>query len=266
MNVDKDTLWNLYLDSFPPGTNEIYRERREMDCSCCRHFVRQFGNVVTITPDNQVVSLWDFTTGSAKYDPVLQALAEFIHATAVSDVFFSKDSGYGTDKNRELFADGTVHTWSHFRLDLPAHLVDNSSKSVGQLTGAARDVRNVFHRSLEEISLDAVETVLDLIVENTLYRGEEWQPALRKFQALQQEYYDLPDFQKNNYCWRVSLGVGEAVAKIRNHSIGVLLQNLTAGTDTQTAVRKFATQIMAPDKYKQVKIEYSPRCRCALRR
>ena len=26
VSVDKDELWNLYLDSFPPGTNEIYRE------------------------------------------------------------------------------------------------------------------------------------------------------------------------------------------------------------------------------------------------
>ena len=25
VEVDKDALWNLYLDSFPAGTNEIYR-------------------------------------------------------------------------------------------------------------------------------------------------------------------------------------------------------------------------------------------------
>lgn len=29
VNVDKDLFWNLYLDSFPAGTNEIFRERRE---------------------------------------------------------------------------------------------------------------------------------------------------------------------------------------------------------------------------------------------
>lgn len=27
VNVDKDELWNTYLDSFPAGTNEIFRER-----------------------------------------------------------------------------------------------------------------------------------------------------------------------------------------------------------------------------------------------
>lgn len=28
VDIDKDALWNLYLDSFPAGTNEVYRERR----------------------------------------------------------------------------------------------------------------------------------------------------------------------------------------------------------------------------------------------
>ena len=48
VNVDTEELYNLYLDSFPAGTNEIYRERREYDCSCCRHFIRDVGNVVSI--------------------------------------------------------------------------------------------------------------------------------------------------------------------------------------------------------------------------
>lgn len=38
-DTDKETIWNTYLDSFPDGTNEIFRERREYDCNCCKSFI-----------------------------------------------------------------------------------------------------------------------------------------------------------------------------------------------------------------------------------
>ena len=52
-------LWSTYLQSFPAGSNPLYRTRTEYDCSACRHFLRQMGNVVTIR-ENAIVTLWDF--------------------------------------------------------------------------------------------------------------------------------------------------------------------------------------------------------------
>src|SRR5690606_18511999 len=69
MDVDKDELWNTYLDSFPPGTNEIFRERREFDCSCCRQFVKNFGNAVVIV-NGEMKSIWDFETNENTFQPV----------------------------------------------------------------------------------------------------------------------------------------------------------------------------------------------------
>ena len=58
-NVDTEILWNLYLDSFPEGTNNIYKVRREFDCSCCHNFVRRYGNIAAIDSNNKLMSIWD---------------------------------------------------------------------------------------------------------------------------------------------------------------------------------------------------------------
>lgn len=257
VDVDKDTLWNLYLDSFPPGTNEVYRQRREFDCSCCRSFVKQFGSVVTIQ-DNQLVTLWDFDPADSTYSPVTRALSAFIHAAAVKDALMSKESGYGTLKSLEQLPDGIIQTWHHFRLDLPRNLIVNTGKSQAELRGEYRETKNVFKRSLEEISRDAVETVLDLIAEKTLYRGEEWQAALSQFAQLQSEYHALPVAQWENYCWKKSGEIGGAVARIRNHSIGTLLQDLTAGMEVENALRRYE-KVVAPTNYKRPKAVFTAR-------
>ena len=84
VNVDKDELWNTYLDSFPAGTNEIFRERREHDCSCCRQFIKNIGSAVTIN-DNQIHTIWELNLGDTTYQPVCDALDTFVKAHTVTD-------------------------------------------------------------------------------------------------------------------------------------------------------------------------------------
>lgn len=250
-SVNKDTMWETYLESFPEGTNEIYRERRVFDCSCCRQFVKQFGNVVSIV-NNKLVSIWDFNTGDTTYQPVIDTLSTLVKSHSIQDVFVTKQSKYGTNKSREQLADNTIHTWDHFHIELPTQLITKSNKSEASLMGEYRDSRNVFKRSLEEISPGAVETVLDLVLEKSLYRGDEWQGVLVQFRDLQSEYNNLPTDERDNYCWKKSLEVGGAISKIRNQSIGTLLQNLTDKMDVAEAVRKFEA-IVAPTNYKRPK-------------
>jgi hypothetical protein len=256
VDVDKEALWNLYLDSFPAGTNEVYRERRYYDCSCCRHFVKQFGNVVAINDDYQAISLWDFEADD-EFVPVVNALSDFMHNHVVSDVFVTKEGAFGAAVTYEQLVDG-IKEWNHFRIDLPTSLVCDGHKTIGAVAGQHRDTRNVLQRSFEEISEDSVLTVLDLIAENSLYRGEEWHGALNQFLTLHQQYHSLPADLKNNYCWVKSVEVGGAVGRIRNHSIGVLLQDISNGTDVVDAVKRYEN-IVAPQNYKRPKEIFTKR-------
>ena len=256
IDLDKDILWDTYLASFPSGANEIFRKRGAFDCSCCRSFIRQFANVVTIK-DNKLVSIWDFQTNDTTYQPVIDTLSSLVKSAAIKDVLVTKERAFGTDYNHEQFEDNSIQTWSHFRIELPKRFVTKSDKSEASLMGSFRDVRNVFERSLEELSQDSIETILDLITERSLYKGEEWQGALLKFLDLHKTYHTLPDDEKSNFCWITSVSIGGAIGKIRNHSIGVLLQDISKGIGIEKAVRKYETVIVPPENYKRPKLDYS---------
>ena len=251
IEIDKDEFWNLYLDSFPAGTNEIYRERREFDCSCCRHFIKGIGNAVTIK-DNKVRTMWEFTTGDTTWQPVIDALDAYLKTKAVTNMYVSKFNSVGTNRNHETLDGGKVTTWDHFYLDIPKKFVDNSGRSIGDIQGSFRDTRNVFKRSLDEISEEAVLTVLELISSNTLYKGAEWKGALDKFLEYKRIYANLSESEKSNFTWENAKQAGMAVGRIRNHSIGTLLIDISEGVDLDTAVKKYEV-IVAPANYKRPK-------------
>lgn len=255
VEVDKDELWNLYLDSFPAGTNNIYRTRREYDCSCCRHFVKSLGNVVVIE-NNQVKTIWDFDADSTTFQPVVDALNAYIKSRLVTNVYVGKLAKIGTKENYESTESG-VHKWEHFYVELPRKFVDGSSYSVEHIQGNYRDTKNVFKRSLDEITVNSLETVLELIQQNSLYKGEEWKTVLTQFLQYKNEYDRIAtEAEKNNYTWVMSTRVGAVIGRIRNHSIGTLLVNISENMDLDTAVRKYE-QIVAPSNYKRPKAIYT---------
>ena len=251
VNVDKDELWNTYLDSFPAGTNEIFRERREHDCSCCRQFIKNIGSAVTIK-DNQIHTIWELNLGDTTYQPVCDALDAFVKAHTVTDIYTTKFPKIGTEFNFEEI-NGKSHQWDHFFLELPSKFVNRSSRSNEEVKGQFRDTRNVFKRSLDEITMEALDTILELINSNTLYKGEEWKGVLTEFKKYKKEYDKLTsDTEKDLYAWEKSVTAGMAIGRIRNHSIGTLLINVSEDMDLDTAVKKYE-QIVAPSNYKRPK-------------
>lgn len=250
VQVDKEELWNLYLGSFPEGTNPIFRVRTEHDCGACKHFIRAIGAMVVIK-NNQMHTIWEFDTGDSTYQPVIDALDAFIKSKSVSGVYISKERKIGVEKTHETTPDRII-TWEHLYAELPANHVYRGSKSEGDVQNEYRTSKEVFKRSLDEITDEAVATVLELINSNTLYRGAEWKASLEKFAEYKRKYNALPDKKKNNFAWAESVRAGASVAKIRNHSIGTLLVDISEGEELDTAVRKYEA-IVAPANYKRPK-------------
>lgn len=241
-DVDPDLMWETYLNSFPAGTNELYRERTEHDCSCCRHFIKRFGNVVTIV-DGELVSIWDIEA-PRPYDKVCQAMSSLVK-TEIKDVFLHNEKQMGTAVSMEQTEDGVL-TWDHFHCETPARAY---STRLATDRGDIRTNKNVFKRSMDELTVGAGETILELIAQGTLYRGDEFKTVIREFVKLRKEYEKLSDEVRDNWCWTKCKA---GITRVRNTAIGTLLVDISNGEDLDTAVRKFES-IMAPSNYKRPK-------------
>lgn len=242
VDIERDYIVELYLDGFPNPES-----KQEHNCNCCKSFLRQFGGLVTIK-DGRKVSIWDNLEVSEEYAQSIKNLQEYVHGRPITDVFLlnkskhQQDSRLGTRENRSFT---TGITWNHFFLEAPAsYLVDSADSIKGQ----KRDDRNVLKRSLDELTIDAVETVLELIAQKSLYRGNEFEGMLAAFNKLQRQYKDLAPEQKELFTWTAE--AGSAVSRIRNTSIGTLLIDLSAGMDLDQAVTKFE-KVVAPTNYKR---------------
>lgn len=257
VHLDKDELWNLYLDSFPAGTNVIYIERREHDCQSCKSFIRRLGNVVAIK-ENKIHTIWEVECDDPAYGPVLKALDAFVRAHQISDVFMTHEKLIGIPENHSGGAKGVeLRTWHHLAIDLPDKFVANRRVDLNEEKSTLRDTRNVFKRSLEEFSEDSIMTVLELIGQNNLYRGDQWRDTLWKFLDSKREYDQLnSEEEKSNYAWVKGMIIGQAAGRIRNHSIGQLLIDISRGVDLETAVSSYE-RITAPSNYKRPKAIYT---------
>lgn len=255
VDVDKDYLWNLYLDSFPEGTNPIYRERRYYDCSECRQFMKNIGGTVYIDDEFVPHSIFEFDTHSKIFQPVMDALAAYVTSRPITDIYLNETPNVGINQNLEMLDDGIVHTWDHFFVQLPNQYVCRKDR-IPTEKAKIRDRKNVFKRSLDEISMDAIDTVLELIASNTLYKGAEWRYAIGKLKRFKEDYSNVPNKKKDTYAWRVAMGLNDVIGKIRNHSIGVLLVDISEGMDLDAAVRRYE-KIVAPTNYKRPKAIYT---------
>lgn len=249
-SANPDDVYAMYLASFPAGTNEIFRERTEHDCSCCRNFIRNIGNVVTIV-DGRIVSVWQAGELEEPYATVAAALTEYVKAHPIDGLFRKDQKTYGADKSNEL-RDGVVHVWRHFHATVADH---HYSATPAQAIGDFNTVAGVFKRGLEELTPAAFTDVIDLIDANNLYRGAEFRPALVEFQRMQSAYRAIPSDHQTNFVWA---NANAPVARFRNTAIGTLIQDLSEGMPLEQAVKAFETKV-APENYKRPSALITPR-------
>lgn len=240
VDLDKDILWEAYLNSFSDPI-----ERQEHNCNCCKSFIKNYGGIVAIK-DNEIKTLWDFEV-CCPFDKVPQTLHTLVSEAGINQVFLSKEKNLGTDFNLKLIDKDNIIRYEHFSLELPVNKILSRNESIESVNSELVSTKNVFKRSLNEITLDSVDTVLELISQNSLYRGEEFKAGLLSFKAHLSVVAQLISEPKVDYYAWANFKQG---GKIRNTSIGTLLTDLSEGMELDRAVSRFEAMV-APSNYKR---------------
>jgi pentatricopeptide repeat protein len=257
VDVDGDAMYQQYLAAFPEGTNPIFRKNTEHDCSCCRQFIRRAGSVVAIR-EGKLNTIWDRAAeeAPAPYDVVAASLRDKVQAANVSDLFRvgQNETSFGAVQTRSLDKETQkAITWNHLHTgEIPRNY---RAASPDQVRGDYRTTAQVFERGLIELTPDAVETVIGLVMANNLYRGEEHKSALVQFQKVQREYLAKSEGRERNlFVWA---NAGNPAARFRNTVIGTLVQDLSEGKELEHAVKSFETKV-APTNYKRTTALITP--------
>jgi len=252
LNVSGDDVFAKYLESFPEGSNPIYRERTEHDCSCCKQFIRNLGNVVYIS-DSGLVSVWDVLDAEYPYGEVAARLSEFVKQYEITSLFRTSERSYGAVETIEHLDNDDTHAWNHFFGQIHRkHCTSNVGADVGEYTMSV----GVFRRGLEELAATVFDDVIGLIENKALYRGEEFLNAVRGFKLLRGTYYCQDEgAARNRFIWA---NAGNPLARFRNTAIGTLLQDLSEGMGLEQAVKSFEGKV-APTNYKRPTSLVTPR-------
>ena len=262
--VTGDKLWELYLSSFLPQDDPVFRDPNSTSHTCNNdmNFIRRYGNVVAII-DGKIVTMFDSAFDyESEYALSSGAMAKELRSNPIENIFvesydilnrllnyestnktqleyklgFERTNKIYTQEEADIFGvvtPGQVYTFYHFNVLLPKSFVDFSSSSVEAIMSGHRDAKNVFKRGLDEISLDTLVLVKDLIVQGSLLNGESYLEKLNKFIEFATQYKDVPTKDKDNWCWVNSHRL--PFAKFRNELIGTLCVELTEGAELNIA-------------------------------
>lgn len=126
------------------------------------------------------------------------------------------------------------------------------------MLGDAATQRKLFEDTLNAISIEAVDTVLEMVYSNNLYRSNQWKDTLEELKDVLGEFNALDSkCDLNSWLWKKSALLPRNIVHIKNTSMGTMLLNIAGGMSLDEAVLSYE-KITDPTRYQRPKAVYSP--------
>lgn len=258
VGVEGNILWNIYLNSFSPGDNPVFRDPNssEHNCNNDKNFIRRYGNVVGINDKTlEIMTMFDLNLEKSDtyFKPMLKLSSE-IKSKPIVSVFLesvemlNKTNYEKIDKKGQnkyqlgnshtnkiytqeecdkfgVVVPDKVYTFYHFNISADKkHIVEN------KLDTKLQDLNTntqVLKRGLEDISIDTLQQVIELIEQNSILNGQSKLILVKAFLKIKLQYDKLDEQLKNNFIWKQCYN--SSISRFRNDLIGVLCQEIENG-------------------------------------
>jgi len=235
-DVSKEEMWAVYINSFPKGTNNVYKERSEHECNVCRQFISRAGNIVAEI-DGKLQSVWQ-VAAEEPYATVAKAMSDLVLSKPIRTIFLHDEVKIGAKITKQVLEPDQSINWAHFWFNIPETFI---SRDIATDRAKAESTVAVLKRGLNEISMEAINTVSELIASNSIHRGAEYRNAVAEFKHLSELYHALPtDKEKDIFVWA---NYKKSTAKIRTTVIGTLLQALSEGKNLESSVKSYEDKV-----------------------
>lgn len=261
-------VWGTYLSNFK--NDPVFRDPKssEHNCNHCNNFIRRYGNIVAVDDNGDIITMFDIVDKMAadtfeEYSDTFDAMHKLLKNAPIADIFVETYDELNSlpyeacKKTQEVFRLGVeknhkrytkeeaavfpgvvkaneIRAFHHFYLDLPAAFVDKSGSSAASIMGEHKSAKDVFQRTMEEISLDTLELVRDLILQGSLFNGDTYIEKVKAFIEFKKEYDELKS-NHENWCWIKSHKL--PFAKFKNELIGVFCTDLAEGVPLKKACK-----------------------------
>jgi hypothetical protein len=286
-SVSGDTLWDLYLNSFAPQDNPIFRDPNSSSNNCNRdkHFIKTYGNIVAVDDDNNIVTMFDINVEDSSYYNSVNAVNNALKTASITSVFaieynnLVKQPYEKIKKNAEIYQLGykstnkqytpeevakygvvttdKVYTFHHFYVDLPKQYVLTGSESIGTYLSKRNSTHQVFVKGLS-IPLETLQVVSELMAQGSLLRADLYKYKVDEFINIKQEYDKLPGstLTKDNWTWKRFSDI--PFAGFANELVGTTCLDLAQGKDINVVQGEFNFRV-DPANYSKAKAAITER-------
>lgn len=242
--TDATDLFDIFLNGLPEEARQHY------NCRACRNFVNRYGGLVTIASNGVVIPVM-WTISHPFFDRAMDNVNIAVIKSKVTGVFLTSEKRLGTPK---------TGVWTHMSVDIPKGMIYKDPyrlKNAEQAMAEKAEDFKMLVNAVAKYKQGTVETAVNLLKTNSLYRGEkvlgmaEWFLTVTKALNFTRREADICKNERaRNLLWRFVAIAPAGFCHVSSSMIGTLLDDIENGLDYELVERRF-NEKMNPTKYQR---------------